>query len=356
MVAECCDVVCCLVSTCFVFLSCLALSCLALFCTVLCCVVLCFLVSSFSCLVIAWARIDWSHYLCLFVICSFLSSVKLAQNSTRNETGSGSSGRGILRLLKIWAFRVLDSSKLLLLVLATGCIVTFSLEVGSSVRLFPQFEVAHDPIHGFVFLSTTVGIEIWSCYIDLPLTCCCAVCACVCISSPLCFRLHLWRTRSLGSMLNSGQSACNECPLVLPCLPSWQISEVISIPWLSRLGKSLGLSCLNLLCCVVLYLCYVCVVLCCVVVWWCVGVVFASCRVEFCCRVMPYCVVVSCWLCCAFLSCTALSCPSVFIPLHNGDREFLFSPVWSVHARQYSNGKMMVSCYFWSIHPTRTRG
>ena len=108
-------------------------------------------------------------------------------------------------------------------------------------------------------------------------------------------------------MLNSGQSACNECPLVLPCLPSWQISEVISIPWLSRLGKSLGLSCLNLLCCVVLYLCYVCVVLCCVVVWWCVGVVFASCRVEFCCRVSCR-IVLSCRVGCAVLSCLALPC------------------------------------------------
>ncbi len=81
----------------------------------------------------------------------FLSSIKLAQNFTPNETGSGSSGRGILRPLKIWAFCVLDTRKLTLLVLATGCIIIFFLQVVSSVRLFPQFEVAHDPIHGFVF-------------------------------------------------------------------------------------------------------------------------------------------------------------------------------------------------------------
>ncbi len=110
------------------------------------------------------------HMLPFFHICSFLSSVKLAQNNfAPNETGSGSSGRGILRLLKIWAFRVLDSSKLALLVLATGCIILFFLQVVSSVRLFPQFEVASarsNPwfcFHELRASFSNFGIEIWSC-------------------------------------------------------------------------------------------------------------------------------------------------------------------------------------------------
>ncbi len=162
------------------------------------------------------------------------------------------------------------------------------------------------------------GIEIWSCYIDLPLICCCAVCVCVYPITVL-FSIAFLAYQEFGFSVQQWALCIRRMPFCSSM--STQLTTSDSGGDFHSLTLSIRKEpCLVLSCLILLYGFVFCLS-CCVVVWWCV---------LRCVSVVSYCVIVSCRvvMCCVFVSCSALSCPSVFIPLHNGDREFLFSTAW----------------------------